>query len=98
MMLTGTMAQRNVLRDKILARPGITDARIIRADLITSVFGPGYDHQAPADELDRRALAGEEIIEVSDEGRGRVLVNRFMHQKTTGVLIVWVVIRWRQTL
>lgn len=50
MMLTGTMAQRNVLRDKILARPGITDARIIRADLITSVFGPGYDHQAPADE------------------------------------------------
>lgn len=73
MMLTGTMAQRNVLRDKILARPGITDARIIRADLITSVFGPGYDHQAPADELDRRALAGEEIIEVSDEGRGRVL-------------------------
>lgn len=73
MMLTGTMAQRNVLRDKILARPGITDARIIRADLITSVFGPGYDHQAPTDELDRRALAGEEIIEVSDDGRGRVL-------------------------
>lgn len=73
MLLTGTMAQRNVLRDKILARPGITDARIIRADLITSVFGPGYDHQAPADELDRRALAGEEIIEVSDDGRGRVL-------------------------
>ncbi|MDY0249246.1 MAG: methyl-accepting chemotaxis protein [Pseudomonas sp.] len=73
MMLTGTMAQRNVLRDKILARPGITDARIIRTDLITSVFGPGYDHQAPADELDRRALAGEEIMQVTDEGHGRVL-------------------------
>lgn len=73
MMLTGTMAQRNVLRDKILSRPGITDARIIRTDLITSVFGPGYDHQAPADELDRRALAGEEIVEVSDDGRGRIL-------------------------
>lgn len=73
MMLTGTMAQRNVLRDKILARPGITDARIVRADSITSVFGPGYDHQAPADELDRRALAGEEIIQVTDEGRGRLL-------------------------
>ena len=73
MMLTGTMAQRNVLRDKILSRPGITDARIIRTDLITSVFGPGYDHQAPSDELDRRALAGEEIVEVSDDGRGRIL-------------------------
>ena len=73
MMLTGTMAQRNVLRDKILSRPGITDARIIRSDLITSVFGAGYDHQAPADELDRRALAGEAIMQVSDDGRGRVL-------------------------
>ncbi len=73
MMLTGTMAQRNVLRDKILARPGITDARIVRTDLITSVFGAGYDHQAPADELDRRALAGEAIMQVADEGRGRVL-------------------------
>ena len=73
MMLTGTMAQRNVLRDKVLARPGITDARIIRTDLITSVFGPGFDHQAPADELDRRALAGEEIMQVSDNNGKRIL-------------------------
>lgn len=73
MMLTGTMAQRNVLRDKILTRPGVTDARIIRTEAITSVFGPGYDHQAPADELDRRALAGEEIIDISKDSNGRLL-------------------------
>ncbi|MDY0207671.1 MAG: HAMP domain-containing methyl-accepting chemotaxis protein [Pseudomonas sp.] len=73
MMLTGTMAQRNVLRDKILARPGVTDARIIRTDAITSVYGAGYDHQAPADELDRRALAGEEIIHISNDQNGRLL-------------------------
>ena len=29
-MLTGTMAQRGILRDKILASPGIIEARIIR--------------------------------------------------------------------
>ncbi len=73
MMLTGTMAQRDVLRDKILARPGVTDARIVRADGITATFGPGYDHQAPVDELDRRALAGEEIIEISADSDGRLL-------------------------
>lgn len=73
MMLTGTMAQRNVLRDKILARPGVTDARIIRTQAITAVYGAGYDHQAPADELDRRALAGEEVIEISKNQEGRLL-------------------------
>ncbi len=73
MMLTGTMAQRDVLRNKILARPGVVDARIIRGDSVTSVFGPGFAHQAPADELDKRALAGESIIEVVEQKNGRIL-------------------------
>ncbi|EWC39983.1 chemotaxis protein [Stutzerimonas stutzeri KOS6] len=73
MMLTGTMAQRDVLRKKILARPGVIDARIIRSDEVTRVFGPGYEHQAPVDSLDRRALGGEEIIEVTHQEGGRVL-------------------------
>ncbi len=73
MMLTGTMAQREVLRNKILARPGVIDARIIRSDEITKVFGPGFDHQAPVDGLDRRALSGEGIIEVNKRSGGRVL-------------------------
>ncbi len=73
MMLTGTMAQRNMLRDKVLERPGVTEARIIRTDAITGVFGPGYDHQAPADELDRRALAGERVLHVDRQAGGRQL-------------------------
>lgn len=90
MMLTGTMAQRDVLRDKILARPGVTDARIVRADGITATFGPGYDHQAPVDELDRRALAGEEIIEISADSDGRLLtvINPIHAEKTIAVPIV----------
>ncbi|TDQ39492.1 methyl-accepting chemotaxis protein [Thiopseudomonas denitrificans] len=73
MMLTGTMAQRGVLREKILERPGVVDARIIRNEAITSVFGPGYDHQAPADELDRRALQDEAIIEIDSSSGQRIL-------------------------
>ena len=71
MMLTGTMAQREVLRNKIPARPGVIDARIIRGDEVTKVFGPGYAHQAPADALDRQALTGESIIQVDKKDGGR---------------------------
>ena len=73
MMLTGTMGQREVLRNKILARPGVIDARIVRGDPVTKVFGPGFAHQAPADKLDERALAGEATVEVSNGQNGRVL-------------------------
>lgn len=73
MMLTGTMAQRDVLREKVLERPGVVDARIIRNEAITSVFGPGYDHQAPADELDRRALRDERVMDIRDNNGSRVL-------------------------
>lgn len=73
MMLTGTMAQRNVLRDKVLARPGVTEARILRTDGVNSMYGPGYAYQTPVDELDRRALAGEQIMELSEDRTGRLL-------------------------
>lgn len=83
MMLTGTMAQRDVLRDKVLARPGVTDARIVRAEGITSAYGPGYDHQAPVDALDHRALKGEEIMEITEDHNGRLLtvINPLYAQK-----------------
>ena len=73
MMLTGTMGQREVLRNKILARPGVIDARIIRGEPVAKVFGPGFEHQAPKDELDNRALAGDATVEVSEGLNGRVL-------------------------
>src|SRR5690606_30171623 len=72
-MLTGTMGQREGLRNKILARPGVIDARIVRGEPVTNVFGPGLAHQAPVDTLDQRALAGEATVEVSEGQNGRVL-------------------------
>jgi len=73
MMLTGTMAQREVLRDKLLARPGVIDARIVRGEPVSKVFGPGFAHEAVADEKDEAALAGRATMDVTDGKNGRVL-------------------------
>ena len=73
MMLTGTMANRGIIRDKILERPGVLEARILRTALIDDVYGKGFDEQYPVDELDRRALAGEAVVEVTENHAGRVM-------------------------
>jgi len=71
MMLTGTMAQRDVLRQKMLASPDVTETRIIRAPEISKTFGPGNPEQVARDELDRRALNGEQIIQTGRDENGR---------------------------
>ena len=73
MMLTGTMSQREVLRNKLLDRPGMLDVRIIRGPAVAKQFGNGDTHEQVTDELDKRALAGEMIEQVKDDGDGRVL-------------------------
>ena len=73
MMLTGSMAQREVLRNKMLDRPEVLDARIVRGQAVVKQFGAGDSHEQATDELDKRALAGEPIEQVTDNGDGRVL-------------------------
>jgi methyl-accepting chemotaxis protein len=73
MMLTGSMAQRDVLRNKMLDRPDVLDARIVRGQAVVKQFGAGDSHEQAMDELDKRALAGESIEQVTDAGDGRVL-------------------------
>jgi methyl-accepting chemotaxis protein len=75
MMLTGTMAQRDVLRDKVLKQPNILDARIIRNQALDPLLKAteARDHELPKDDLDRRALAGEEISLTASNADGRTL-------------------------
>lgn len=68
MMLTGTMSQRETLREKVLSHNGIESVRVIRSPAITNIFGPGFDNQAAVDEFDRRALEGEQISETIHNG------------------------------
>ncbi|MDA0153698.1 methyl-accepting chemotaxis protein [Vibrio sp. Makdt] len=75
MMLTGTMAQKETLRQKALAQEGIEDVRVLRADAVSKLYGPGNDNQTPVDEIDKRALSGETVIEPfsADWGEGLVI-------------------------
>ena len=72
MMVTGTMAQRDVARTKVLARPNVLEARIMRSEPV-KIFGPGLPQDQPKDELDARALAGESVAEIRKTPDGRVL-------------------------
>jgi methyl-accepting chemotaxis protein len=73
LMLTGAMASRDTLQKKMLARPGIAEARIVRSDKITAIFGPGFNDQKPVDELDVRALAGESLVHRFENAEGQFL-------------------------
>ncbi|MGR6838394.1 methyl-accepting chemotaxis protein [Aliivibrio wodanis] len=75
MMLTGTMAQKETLRQKALTQEGIEEVRVLRADAVSKIYGLGQDNQTPLDDIDRRALAGETVIEAfnADWGKGLVV-------------------------
>jgi methyl-accepting chemotaxis protein len=73
LMITGTMDNRAALRAKILERPGILDARLVRHKSVSDVYGPGLPEEQVADELDRQGLAGEQVLRIEDTDQGRVL-------------------------
>ncbi len=73
MMLTGTMGNRKILDDKLISRDNVLLVRNMRSKELAKVFGPGFDHQQPLDELDEKALAGEAQVRISENSEGRVL-------------------------
>ncbi|MCW9023683.1 MAG: methyl-accepting chemotaxis protein [Gammaproteobacteria bacterium] len=73
MMLTGTMAQRNLLNSKMKEHPGITDVRVIRGHAVTALYGEGLPEEQIKDKLDERALAGEPISEINIINGERIL-------------------------
>lgn len=73
MMLTGTLAQSEVLRDKARSHANVTEVRLIRSKAIVDYYGPGKSEQSPADELDYRALNGETINHQTTDQFGRLI-------------------------
>lgn len=73
LMLSGTMASRDTLQKKMLARPGVTEARIIRGEPITRIFGEGRSDEKVLDNYDQRALDGESILEERMDNGKRLL-------------------------
>jgi len=67
LMLTGEMDERETLREKLLNNKNIRETRVIRGEPVNQQYGSGFTNEKPVDELDRRALKGEEIVEVSTQ-------------------------------
>jgi methyl-accepting chemotaxis protein len=80
LMLSGAMANRATLQQKILSNPAITEARIIRGKPVIDVYGPGSSDSKPVDAFDQRAMAGEQVIEELNDAQGhRLTVVTPMH-------------------
>jgi methyl-accepting chemotaxis protein len=73
MMVTGTMANREILRSKFEARDEVMEIRMVRGEEVSKIYGPGLDHEQPVDELDQRGLQGKSLLEVVETPKGRVL-------------------------
>lgn len=73
LMLTGTMSQREILTKKMLSQSGVLEARTLRGKPVNDQFGPGLHENEPVDELDNRALTGEEIHQIGERNGQRIL-------------------------
>jgi methyl-accepting chemotaxis protein len=73
LMLTGGMMNKEIARKKLTSREEVLDARIVRGEGITKVFGPGTEQNQPKDDFDRRGLAGEMIDAFVKGEDGRIL-------------------------
>ncbi|QBM16512.1 hypothetical protein MARI_05940 [Marinobacter sp. JH2] len=72
MMLTGTIGNRDMLRDKAIASDEVLDVRVIRSDQLNAMFGAGSASERKREPLDRRALTGERVEQFSSNEKGRV--------------------------
>lgn len=87
LMLTGTMANRDILTNKILSQKNITEAKIIRSEQVNKLYGKGNDHesaQSPAELASLQGIAEQthllalnaaiEAARAAEAGRGFAVV------------------------
>ncbi|WP_405128338.1 methyl-accepting chemotaxis protein [Pseudoalteromonas sp. PB2-1] len=66
MMLTGTMANREILSNKLRSHPNIKDAHIIRSPIVNKIYGPGNANQVATTDTEQAALAGTEALYIDN--------------------------------
>jgi len=62
MMLTGTIANRQLIQNKILSQDDIVEARIIRAPALTKISGQGNSDQSPENEFEQQGIMGSKAF------------------------------------
>ena len=73
LMISGAIGNRELVRTKLLSDKSIVEARMMRGSKVDALYGKGMEHEYPQDDLDRRALAGEEILLTTDGPDGHVM-------------------------
>ncbi|MBF0265867.1 MAG: methyl-accepting chemotaxis protein [Gammaproteobacteria bacterium] len=73
MMLTGTMANRKIINEKLMSREAVNLVRTMRSESLKKLFGEGFPEEKSIDELDKKALLGERQVRISENAQGRVL-------------------------
>ncbi|WP_028834914.1 MULTISPECIES: methyl-accepting chemotaxis protein [unclassified Pseudoalteromonas] len=71
MMLTGTMANRELLSQKLRKHPNIEDAHITRSDIVNKLYGPGNKNQTASNNSEREALRGKESLFIEQSNNNR---------------------------
>lgn len=62
MMLTGTIANRKMIQQKIVSQEDIVEARILRGPKVTDIFGAGFDDQKAISQFERDGLNGKKAF------------------------------------
>ncbi|TXT36221.1 MAG: methyl-accepting chemotaxis sensory transducer [Comamonadaceae bacterium] len=75
MMVTGTVAQRDVFLDQVKQLGSIRDLRVLRAEAVTSVFGAGTEKDdSKPDALEQQVLQnGQTLVQVETDAKGEYL-------------------------
>lgn len=73
MMLTGTVANREIVQKKLKEQEGIVEARIIRSNKINDIFGPGFSDQAATSAIDEQGLAGQFVTQIIEKDDKRLM-------------------------
>ena len=73
LMEADAMEESGLLREKMLELPGMLEIRVNRTEAISKKFGPGFYGEQPTDELDRRGLNGESVVDISERDGQRIV-------------------------
>ncbi|WP_440873983.1 methyl-accepting chemotaxis protein [Thalassotalea sp. PLHSN55] len=73
MMLTGTIANRGIIQQKILSQEDIVEARIIRGPQTVKIFGAGNNDQAATTDFERAGLNGSKAFNLIEDGDKRIM-------------------------
>lgn len=71
--MRGTIANRQIIQNKINSQDDIVEARILRAPALTKIFGDGYADQSATSAFEREGLAGTRAFKQFEQDGKRMM-------------------------